>query len=157
GTHVAGIIGSSDATYSGIAPNVNLIALKVLSASGSGTFGNVQKALDWVVANQAKYHIAAINLSLGSGNYTTNPFSFLDTDFAALKNAGVFISVAAGNSFYTNNSAVGLDYPAVDPYVVSVGAVYDGNFGAVAWASGARDYTTAVDRIASFSQRGAGL
>ena len=157
GTHVAGIVGSTNATYSGVAPDANLIALKVLDRNGSGSFGNVQNALDWVVANRARYNIVAINLSLGAGNYTTNPYTFLDTDFAALKNAGVFISVAAGNSFYTNNSAVGLDYPAVDPLVVSVGAVYDGNFGSVAWGSGARDFTTGVDHIASFSQRGPGL
>ncbi|MBI3823600.1 MAG: S8 family serine peptidase [Planctomycetes bacterium] len=157
GTHVAGIIGSSDATYSGIAPNVNLIALKVLDSAGSGSFGNVQAALDWIVANRAKYNIVALNLSLGSGNYTVNPYTFLDADFTNLKNNGVFLSVAAGNSFYTNGSAVGLDYPAIDPLVVSVGAVYDGNFGAVAWASGARDNTTAVDRVASFSQRGSAL
>ncbi len=157
GTHVAGIIGSSDATYSGIAPNVNLIALKVLDSSGSGTFGNVQSALDWVVANQAKYHIVALNMSLGSGNYTTNPYTFLDSEFTTLRNDGVFMSVAAGNSFYSVSSATGLDFPAVDPLVVAVGAVYDGNYGSVAWASGARDYTTAVDRIASFSQRGSAL
>jgi subtilisin family serine protease len=157
GTFVAGIIGSSNPTYSGVAPDCNLIALKVLDASGSGTFGAVQSALDWVVANRAKYNIATVNLSLGAGNYTVNPYTFLDTDFNALKNSGVFISVAAGNSYYSNNSAVGLDFPAVDPLVVSVGAVYDGNFGSVAWASGARDYTTAPDRIASFSQRGPAL
>ena len=157
GTHVAGIIGSSNGSYSGVAPNVNLIALKVLDSTGSGTYGNVQSALDWVVANQAKYHIAAVNLSLGAGNYTVNPYTFLDTDFNALKNDGVFISVAAGNNFFTNNSAVGLDYPSVDPLVVSVGAVYDGDFGSLAWASGARDYTTGPDHIVSFSQRGSAL
>jgi subtilisin family serine protease len=157
GTHVAGIIGSSDGTYSGVAPDVNLIALKVLDANGSGTYANVQSALDWVVANQAKYHVAAVNMSLGAGNYTVNPYTFLDTDFSALKNDGVFISVAAGNNYFTDNSAVGLAYPAVDPLVVSVGAVYDGNFGSLAWASGARDYTTGPDHIASFSQRGPAL
>ncbi len=157
GTHVAGIIGSSNATYSGVAPNVNLIALKVLDANGSGSFGAVEDALKWVVANQSKYNIVAINMSLGSGNYTTNPYTFLDDEFTSLKNQGVFISVAAGNSFYSNNSQVGLDYPAVDPLVVSVGAVWTGNFGTVAWASGARDETTAADRIASFSQRGPAL
>ena len=51
----------------------------------------------------------------------------------------------------------GLDYPAIDPYVASVGAVYDGNFGSVAWVNGARDYVTAPDLIASFSQRSSGL
>ncbi len=157
GTHVAGIIGSSSATYSGVAPNVNFIALKVLNANGSGSFGAVEDALKWVTANQARYNIVAVNLSLGAGNYTTNPYTFLDDEFTAIRNAGGFISVAAGNSYYAYGSQPGLDFPAVDPLVVSVGAVYAGNFGSVAWASGARDFTTAADRIASFSQRGAGL
>ena len=142
---------------SGVAPGANLIALKVLAADGSGTYGNVQAALDWVVANRAKYNIVAINLSLGAGNYTTNPYTFLDPDFSNLTSNGVFIAVAAGNSFYENNSAVGLAYPAVDPDVVSVGAVYNGSYGSMAWASGARDTNTAPDHIASFSQRGPGL
>jgi subtilisin family serine protease len=157
GTHVAGIVGSSHATYSGVAPNVNLIALKVLDKRGGGTFGNVESALQWVAANRARYNIVAVNLSLGTGNYTANPFTFMDDEFTALKNGGVFISVAAGNSFYAYNSAVGLDYPAISPLVVSVGAVWAGNFGTVAWANGARDNSTAADRIASFSQRGPAL
>lgn len=157
GTHVAGIVGSADATYSGVAPNVNFIALKVLDSAGSGTFGNVEKALQWVAANRAAYNIVAVNLSLGSGNYTSNPYTFLDDEFSTLKNIGVFLSVAAGNTFYSYASAPGLDYPAVSPLVVSVGAVYNGNFGSVAWGSGARDYTTAVDRVASFSQRSSAL
>ncbi|MBM3993014.1 MAG: hypothetical protein FJ303_02495 [Planctomycetes bacterium] len=157
GTHVAGIIGSSSANYSGVAPDVNLIALKVLGKDGSGTFGNVEKALQWIAANRAKYNIVAVNMSLGAGNYTVNPYTFLEDEFTSLKNGGVFISVAAGNSFYTYKSAAGLDYPAISQQVVSVGAVYNGDFGAVAWASGARDITTAPDRIASFSQRGSAL
>jgi subtilisin family serine protease len=157
GTHVAGIIGANDPTNSGLAPNVNFVALKVLGADGSGSFGAVQKALDWVVANRTKYNIVAINMSLGSGNYTADPFTFLDGDFQTLTSQGVFISVAAGNSFYSFQSAPGLDFPAVSPNVVSVGAVWDGNYGSVGWASGARDNTTAVDRIVSFSQRSSAL
>lgn len=153
GTHVAGIIGSSDATYRGIAPDVNLIALKVLNASGSGSFAAVESALQWVSANQARFNIVAVNMSLGAGNYQYNPYTFLEDDFQRLVNQGVFISVAAGNGFYSYSSQPGLSYPAVSPLVVSVGAVYDANFGSVGWSSGAADYTTAADRLASFSQR----
>ena len=73
GTFVAGIIGSSDPSYLGIAPNVNFVALKVLDSTGSGTFGNVDLALQWVAAHQAQYNIVAVNMSLGSGNYTSEP------------------------------------------------------------------------------------
>jgi subtilisin family serine protease len=157
GTHVAGIIGSSNASYAGVAPNVNLIGLKVLGADGSGSYGAVADALDWVLANRTKYNIVSINLSLGSGNFTVNPYDFLEADFAALKSQGVFISVAAGNSFYSYQGTPGLAYPGVSSNVVSVGAVWDADFGAMAWGSGARDNSTAPDRIASFSQRSANL
>jgi subtilisin family serine protease len=157
GTHVAGIIGSSSTSYAGVAPEANLIGLKVLGADGSGSFGAVEDALKWVIANRTKYNIVSINLSLGSGNYNVNPYAFLDDEFAALKNAGVFIAVAAGNSYYSYQSQAGLAYPGVSPNVVSVGAVWDSNFGAVAWASGARDNSTAADRVASFSQRSSNL
>lgn len=157
GTHVAGIIGSSDATYTGIAPGVNFIALKVLDSTGSGTFGAVDQALQWVATHQAQYHIVAVNMSMGAGNFTTNPYSFLESDFSNLIGEGVFIACASGNSFYSVGSQQGLAYPAISPQVVSVGAVWDGNFGPVSWVSGARDNTTAVDQIASFTQRSSAL
>ena len=37
------------------------IALKILDASGSGTFGNVEKALQWVADHQAQYNIVAVH------------------------------------------------------------------------------------------------
>ncbi len=157
GTHVAGIIGSSDGVYRGIAPKINLIALKVLSASGSGTFGAVEDALKWVASHQTKYNIVAVNLSLGTGNFVVNPYSFLDDEFAALKSKDVFVSVAAGNNYYANQTQPGLAFPAVSSQVVSVGAVWDGNYGTVKWLNGAIDYNTAADHIASFSQRSSAL
>src|SRR5215470_13399584 len=53
GSNVASIVGSQDATYTGMAPGSNIIALKVFTDSGSGTFGDVEEALQWVVANRA--------------------------------------------------------------------------------------------------------
>lgn len=157
GTHVAGIIGSSNSTYAGVAPNVNLIALKVLGTDGSGNFGAVEDALRWVINNQAQYNIVAVNMSLGAGNFATNPYTFLEDEFATLTSQGVFIAAASGNSYYSYGSQQGLGYPAISGFTVSVGAVYDANLGSVTWSSGARDYTTAADRITSFTQRSSGL
>jgi len=157
GTHVAGIIGSSDATYTGVAPDVNLIALKVLDRNGSGTFGAVEDALKWVIANQAKYNIVAINLSLGAGNFTVNPYAFMEDEFATLNGQGVFIAAASGNSFISYNSQPGLGYPAISDLTVAVGAVWSSDFGTVNWFNGASDFTTAADRITSFTQRSAQL
>lgn len=157
GTHVAGIIGSDDPILPGIAPGVGIISLKVLDNSGTGTFGNVDAALQWVAAHQQQYHIAAVNMSLGAGNYTSEPFTFLDADLQTLVNEGVFIAAASGNSYFSYGSQPGLAFPAINNSVVSVGAVWDGSFGAASWANGAKDYTTAPDQIASFTQRSSAL
>lgn len=157
GTHVAGIIAANHASVVGVAPGANIVALRVLDASGIGSFANVQRALQWVIDHQQRYNIVAVNLSLGSGNYASNPFTFLSGEFQALKDLGVFIAAASGNSFYSYGSQQGLSFPAVSSLTVSVGAVWDGSYGSVAWASGAQDYSTAADRIASFTQRSSAL
>lgn len=157
GTHVAGIIASSNAGYLGVAPDVQIVALRVLDANGFGTYGSVLAALQWVERNRAQYNIVAVNMSLGSGNHVANPYDFLESTLVSLKNAGVTVVAASGNSFYSNNSRQGLGYPAISPNVISVGAVWSANFGSVAWASGARDFSTGADRITSFTQRSSAL
>jgi serine protease AprX len=69
GTHVAGIIAASGANprdpTRGVAPGAHIVNLKVLGADGSGNAGDVVEAIDWAVANRARYRIRVINLSLG--------------------------------------------------------------------------------------------
>ncbi|PSF35666.1 hypothetical protein C7H19_15605 [Aphanothece hegewaldii CCALA 016] len=156
GSNVTSIAASQDGTYKGMAPNANIIALKVFEDSGSGYFSYIEQALQWVVANAATYNIASINMSLGdSGNYNTAKTLYgLSDELAALAALGVIVVSASGNSFYENGSAQGVSYPAADPNSLSVGAVWDGNNGGdYYWGSGATDYTTGADRITSFSQR----
>ena len=157
GTHVAGIIGGNDTTHGGIANDLNIIALKVLGANGSGSFGAVEDALQWIITNQETYNIVAINLSLGAGNYTSNPYTFLEDEFTSLNNQGVFIAAATGNDFYSYSSAQGVGYPAISNQTVSVGAVWEADYGSVTWGSGARDYSTAADRVTSFTQRSSAM
>ncbi|MCP4277797.1 MAG: S8 family serine peptidase, partial [Gammaproteobacteria bacterium] len=88
GTHVAGTIGSS--TY-GVAKNVNLIAVRVLGCSGSGTNSGVIAGVDWVAEN-AEFPAVA-NMSLGGGNS-----SILDAAVDNAIDAGITFVVAAGNS-----------------------------------------------------------
>ncbi|HWB13266.1 MAG TPA: S8 family serine peptidase [Pirellulales bacterium] len=154
GTHVAGMIASNDPNHPGVAPGVGIISLKVLDSSGTGTFGNIDLALQWVAAHQQQYHIAAVNMSLGAGNFSTEPWSMLDTDLQTLRNEGVFVAAASGNSYYSYGSQEGLAFPAINNLVVSVGAVWNGSYGSVTWGSGATDYTTTADQITSFTQRG---
>ncbi|MDZ7618290.1 MAG: S8 family serine peptidase [Patescibacteria group bacterium] len=126
GTHVAGIIGSSHGTYSGVASNVDLVGLRVFDDNGAGYFSWVEQALWWVHNNRFAFEnpITAVNLSLGASyNAATVPsWAMLEDAFAQLEADGIFVSVAAGNDFGYYGTP-GLSYPAVSPYVVPVGSV----------------------------------
>ena len=156
GTNIAGIIGSSNPNNPGIDPDVNFIDLKVLDANNVGTWSNIDQGLQWVIAHKTQYNIVAVNLSLGSGNYSSDQFNLLENDLANLKALGIFTAVSAGNG-YAPGSVPGLAYPAVDPDVVSVGATWTGNDGAMTWLSGSTDYSSTVDQIVSTSQRSGAL
>jgi hypothetical protein len=123
GTHVAGIIGSSDANNLGVASGVDLVALRVFNDNGSGSLEHVRQALAWVNNNIHTFEnpITTVNLSLGT-NWNSNNIPFwanLESEFAQLEAKGVFISVAAGNSFQ-NFQSVGVSYPAASSHVVPV-------------------------------------
>lgn len=126
GTHVAGIVGSADGTYPGVAPEVDLVALRVFDDQGRGQLAWVEQALRWVHANRDAFPnpITTVNLSLGTKwNSSSVPsWAQLEDEFALLKQDGIFIAVAAGNSF-REYQTVGLSYPAASPYVVPVASV----------------------------------
>lgn len=124
GTHVAGIIGSDHATHEGVAPDVDLVGLRVFDDSGAGYFSWVENALQWVHDNRNAFEnpITAVNLSLGvsSWNSSTIPsWANLEEEFAQLEADGIFIAVSAGNAFTSYNTP-GLSYPAASPYVTPV-------------------------------------
>jgi subtilisin family serine protease len=87
GTHVAGIVGAQ--TY-GVAKGVYLRGVRVLDCNGSGSTSAVVAGIDWVRANAVKPAVA--NLSIGGPVSST-----LNTAVTNLSNAGIFVSVAAGN------------------------------------------------------------
>ncbi|TRU88111.1 MAG: hypothetical protein EWV76_09640 [Microcystis novacekii Mn_MB_F_20050700_S1] len=148
GSHIASIA-------SQIAPDANLIILKVFKDNGSGYFADLEEALQWVNTNANTYNVTSVNLSLGDNQNWTNATGRygIGDELAAIAGQNILIAAAAGNSFYTFNSSPGLAYPAADPNVISVGAVWADDFGSGSFSNGAKDYTTAADRIASFSQR----
>ena len=131
GTDVAGIIaGNGDSRpasdplhgrYVGVAPNANLISIKVADESGTATTLDAIYGLQFAVDHQADYNIRVVNLSFRStsaGSYTTDPVD------AAVEQAwfhGITVVAAAGN-LGTASDAVSYA-PGNDPYVITVGAV----------------------------------
>ena len=123
GTHVSGIIGSSDATHTGVASGADLVALRVFNDAGQSKFEWIEQALQWVHDNQNQFEnpITTVNLSLGVNWNSDNipDWAMLEDELAMLEEDGIFISVAAGN-FFQNYQDAGLSYPASSPHVVPV-------------------------------------
>ena len=125
GTHVAGIIGSQNATYPGMAPGANLIILKVLSDGGSGNFFDIEEAFQWVVANHSTYNIVAVSMSIGnSANVNSNQNNVLTDEVQTLWNSGIATVIAAGNS-YASYNAPGVNGLAATPLAWGVASTLD--------------------------------
>ncbi len=140
GTSTAGIITSGGVVASpGIAPDSGIIAVKVLNDVGSGSFSDIDAALDWVLTNRLPLNIKIVNMSLGDDGQYNNPASFpctgslTTTAITNLKNAGSPVFVSSGNEGYDN----GINFPACVPAAISVGGVYDANVGSVSWCGNA--------------------
>jgi subtilisin family serine protease len=159
GTHVAGIVASANAHAPGVVPDANVIAHKITpDGSLTASVSSIVAALEWVVDHRQLYNIVAVNISFGSGSVAKgSEHAQLDPLYRALADSGVFVAVAAGNSYSAGTSSEGLNFLASSHSVVAVGAVWDSDAGPAAWGTGARDLDTAADRIASFSQRSIGL
>ena len=149
GTHVAGIIAgngwnrsSTDplrGKYVGIAPDANLISVKVSDDTGDASVLDVIYGLQFVVDNKAAYNIRVVNLSLESttvGSYKTDP---LDAAVEAAWFKGIVVVTAAGNRGSAADAVSRA--PGNDPYVITVGAYddqasnADGDDSRPAWSS----------------------
>ena len=91
GTHVAGTIAAEKNGYLvvGVAPSVDLYALKVLGATGSGDYSGLIAALGWAV----DHDMDVVNISLGGHDVS----AALQTAVANAAAAGLTIVAASGN------------------------------------------------------------
>ncbi|QZN76204.1 S8 family serine peptidase [Paenibacillus sp. DR312] len=118
GTHVAGIIAakSGNGGIVGIAPDVELYAVKAIGADGEGTILDVLEGVEWSIQNG----MDIINISLGM-DIDSIPFKeMIDNAY----DAGIVIVGTAGNE----QEGIPLDtytiqYPAKYDSVIAVGAV----------------------------------
>jgi serine protease AprX len=101
GTHVAGIVAGSgamsDGLFAGIAPDVDIVALRVLGNDCSGNTSDVIDALEWIARNHETYKIKIVNISLGHAvleSIFTDP---LVQAVERLSRKGIAVVTAAGN------------------------------------------------------------
>lgn len=123
GTHVAGTIGACTNNGTGVAGanwSVQLMGVKVLDFSGSGTLSAVANGIRWAADNGAK----VINLSLGVGS----PYKTLERAVNYAWNKGAVLACAAGN-----NGTAARNYPAAYTNCIAVAATDAGD--AKAWFS----------------------
>ncbi len=150
GTHVAGTIGGSGKKsrgfYSGIAPKVRFVDLRVVGPDGSGQTSNLIKAIDWLIQNNETLHVQVANLSLGHPpveSYRNDP---LGKAVARMVESGITTVVSAGNLGKTSTHPQiwgAISSPGNHPAVITVSA------------TDTKDTLThADDTAASYSSRG---
>src|ERR1700730_12469325 len=157
GTHVAGLVGGTgvssglghgyEAKYAGVAPNVDIINLRVLDQNGFGTDSQVIAAIQQAIALKDTYNIRVINMSLGRPVFESYTLDPVCQAVESAWRAGIVVVVAAGNrgrdnSLHTHWFAT-IGAPSNDPAVITVGATRT------------MDTATRVDdAIASYSSKG---
>jgi serine protease AprX len=126
GTHVAGLIAGdgtrSGGVYTGVAPNANIIDVRVIDAHGGSNVSIILRGLQWILANRSAYNIKVVNMSLGATPTGSYKSDLMATAAEVLNFAGIAVVVSAGN---TGPLAGTITTPATDPYVITVGALDD--------------------------------
>lgn len=148
GTHVAGISAGNGDSFSGVAKDANIISIQVFSRIEDSDFcgsstpcigaydSDVIKGLEQVYDLKDNFNIAAVNISLGGGSYSTQAScdaanSGYLAAISSLREQDIAVVIASGN----DSSSNGISAPGCVSGAISVGA------------------TTDTDTIASFTNR----
>ena len=150
GTHVAGISagyavdGEGAVSFSGVAPDAQVIPMKVFDDSGTGAATTTILA---ALEDACRLGVDAVNLSLGSyGGFTVDEDALINDVYNKLDAAGIMVITAVGNeisSSYMNS--YGTDAPLTgdpDNSVVAAPSVYPANL-SIATSSDVVLYTDA--------------
>lgn len=144
GTHVAGLIAgdgsASGGLYTGVAPQTNIVSVRVINATGHAALSTVLAGMQWILLNRTTYNIRVVNMSFGALATSGYMQDVLAGAAEVLNFAGLTVVVAAGNAGPAQST---ITTPAIDPFVVSVGADDD-----------AGTATLANDSIPSWSSQG---
>ncbi len=154
GTHVAGIAagyavdGEGAVTFSGVAPDAQVIPMKVFDDSGTGAATTTILA---ALEDAYRLGVDAVNLSLGSyGGFTVDEDALINDVYNKLDDVGIMVITAAGNetsSSYMNS--YGTDAPLTgdpDNSVVAAPSVYPANL-SVTNADGQEVWSDAVTNV----------
>lgn len=113
---------SSDGLYKSIAPNAELVLLKVQDDAGRITTRYLEHALEWVLQHCEAFNIRIVNMSVSDDLPTSYKESKVDMLAEALFRKGVSIVAAIGNDEHGL-----IKPPANSPFVIAVGGIDDNN------------------------------
>ena len=155
-THVGGIVAApiNGIGTQGVAPNAELVSVKVLRDSGSGSFASLIAGIEY--ASSPAVHADVINMSLGqtfdrrnAGGSGLGPLlSALNRAINHAEAQGTLVVSAAGNAGVDLNGILG-DIPAQSGNGMAVSATGPVGFGAFGFNPPA-----VFDRLASYSNFG---
>lgn len=153
GTFVAGIAAGKGGSFSGVAPEANLISIQVFSRNGRSITAydsDIIAALNRVNELRSSYQIAAVNLSLSGNTKYPDTCDSIQPSYAAafatLRSVGIAPVVASGNNGWRD----GLPAPACFSTAVSVGAVSDADWGLCSGEKTSSDKVTCYSNIAGY-------
>ncbi|MFX1533998.1 MAG: S8 family serine peptidase, partial [Promethearchaeota archaeon] len=108
--------------FTGVAPQSNIVSLKILDDTGSGTGTWFQDALAWISSNgkNSAYNITTVSMSIGFDGV----YSSIDTAVNNLVDEGFICVTSAGNDG-TNNGNNAVMSPGTAQKCITVGAVND--------------------------------
>ncbi|MGG1616262.1 leucine-rich repeat protein [Paenibacillus sp. NRS-1781] len=127
GTHVAGTIAANSDKVKGIAPDAQLMIMKVFDdINGFTNDADIIAALD----DSVKMGADVINMSLGSNaGFSTAGEASKDAMYSRIASAGINLVVAAGNSYssaYQNQSGSNLPYAnEPDSSIIAAPSTYE--------------------------------
>ena len=125
GSHCAGTTAGTGApTYEhiGMAPQANLVGVKVLDAGGSGSFATVMAGMQWTVDNRYQFNIRAASMSLGGPGaieWTSSEEDSVNRYANEMVRAGIALFIAAGN----NGVSAQIGTPGSAEDAITVGAL----------------------------------
>src|SRR4029453_16658322 len=117
----AGNGGLSGGKYVSLAPEMELVLVKVGSASRI-RHDDIAKGIGWVIAHREKYGIRVLNISCGGDHEASYLTDRLSQVAEAAVRAGIVVVCAVGN---TGDRPGHVPPPASTPAVISVGGIND--------------------------------
>ncbi|MEL6524680.1 MAG: S8 family serine peptidase [Chloroflexota bacterium] len=131
----------SSGYYSGIAPQSNLVFIRVTSPRNHIKEGDILRGFRWLVKNHKRYRIRVVNVSVGGDRMSNDPNHPLHVCVAKLVADGVTVVIASGNQ-----GQLRIVPPASAPEAIVVGGYNDQNSAEVKdWVGYHSNYGTAYD------------